>query len=84
MKELGNLAIVCAQRTDVELSIKNGSVFVHIKERPTTMSAEWDNDEKILDIIHELNFGIPSKREITSESNAFEFLKLSYAISKKD
>ena len=51
MKELGNLAIICAKRNDLELSIKEGHVFVHMENSPTVMSAEWDNDEKISSII---------------------------------
>lgn len=31
MKELGNLAIICAKRNDLELSIKEGHVFVHME-----------------------------------------------------
>ena len=43
MKQLGNLAIVCARRKDVTLRIE--------------FSADWDDDETILSVIHELNFG---------------------------
>lgn len=75
MKELGNLAIICAKRNDLELSIKEGRVFVRLENSPTMMSAEWDNDEKISNIIHELNFGTYPKKKIMSESNAFDFLK---------
>ncbi len=75
MKELGNLAIICAKRNDLELSIKEGHVFVHMENSPTVMSAEWDNDEKISSIIHELNFGTYPQKKIMSESNAFDFLK---------
>lgn len=59
MKQLGNLAIVCAQRKDVTLRIEQGRVMVLLDGTyaPAVFSAYWDNDETILSIIHELNFG---------------------------
>lgn len=59
MKQLGNLAIVCATRKDTLLQMLNGNVAIHLGEGPNraVLSAEWDDDEKITAIIHELNFG---------------------------
>ena len=59
MKQLGNLAIVCAQRKDVTLRIEQGRAMVLLDGAyaPTAFSAEWDDDETILSVIHELNFG---------------------------
>ena len=59
MKQLGNLSIVCAQRTDVLMQIYGGQVSVHVGEGPerTSLFAAWDDDEVIQRIIHELNFG---------------------------
>lgn len=59
MKQLGNLAIVCAQRKDVTLRIEQGRVMVLLDGTyaPTAFSADWDDDETILSVIHELNFG---------------------------
>lgn len=59
MKQLGNLAIVCAQRKDTLLQMLNGTVCVHLASGSdrSTLSAEWDDDTKITAIIHELNFG---------------------------
>ena len=59
MKQIGNLAIVCAQRKDVTLRIEQGRVMVLLDGTyaPTAFSADWDDDETILSIIHELNFG---------------------------
>ena len=59
MKQLGNLAIVCAQRKDVTLRIEQGRVLVMLDGTyaPTAFSADWDDDETILSVIHELNFG---------------------------
>ncbi len=59
MKQLGNLAIVCARRKDTLLQMLNGNVAIHLGDGPNraVLSAEWDYDEKISDIIHELNFG---------------------------
>lgn len=59
MKQLGNLVIVCAQRKDVTLRIEQGRVMVLLDGTyaPTAFSADWDDDETILSVIHELNFG---------------------------
>lgn len=59
MKQLGNLAIVCATRKDTLLQMLNGNVAVHLGDGPNraVLSAEWDDDETITAIIHELNFG---------------------------
>jgi len=53
MKQLGNLAIVCARRKDVTLRM----VLLDGPYAPTAFSADWDDDETILSVIHELNFG---------------------------
>lgn len=59
MRQLGNLAIVCAKRKDTLLQMLNGNVVIHLGDGPSraALSAEWNDDEKILAIIHELNFG---------------------------
>ena len=59
MKQLGNLAVVCAAKKDVLLQIHNGVVSVHYGEGPTreTATARWDDDEAVRAIVHELNFG---------------------------
>ena len=59
MKQIGNLAIVCARRKDVTLRIEQGRAMVLLEGTyaPTAFSADWDNDETILSIIPELNFG---------------------------
>lgn len=59
MKQLGNLAIVCAQRSEVLLQLHNRMVSVHVGEGPgrATLCAVWDDDKQINSIIHELNFG---------------------------
>jgi len=56
MKQLGNLAIVCAQRQDVELLLRNGNVCVRVHGWPI-LHTEWDNDAAISNVIRELNFG---------------------------
>lgn len=59
MKQLGNLAIVCAQRNDVQLQIKDGIVTVQVGAtlpKPMYLLA-WDDDTAIAGIIRELNFG---------------------------
>ena len=59
MKQIGNLAIVCAQRKDVALRIEQGRAMVLLDGTyaPTAFSADWDDDETIMAVIHELNFG---------------------------
>lgn len=56
MKQLGNLALVCAKRTDVELHIGSHQAFIYVGGEEV-MSAPWDDDERIEEIIRELNFG---------------------------
>lgn len=59
MKQLGNLAMVCARRPEVLLQIHGGQAAVHVgagSDRATLITA-WDNDAEISNIIRELNFG---------------------------
>lgn len=60
MKQLGNLAIVCARRSDVQLQIKDGTVTVLVGENPPKLMylLAWDDDSAITGIIRELNFGL--------------------------
>ena len=60
MKQLGNLAIVCARRSDVQLQIKDGTVTVLVGENPPKLMylLAWDDDSAIVGIIRELNFGL--------------------------
>ena len=59
MKQLGNLAVVCAGRPDVLMQLYEGVVSVHIGTGPyrSSVSAKWDDDRAIEAIVHELNFG---------------------------
>lgn len=59
MKQLGNLAIVCARRGDVSLQVYDHMAAVHVGCGPqrAVMTAKWDDDEAVSRIIHELNFG---------------------------
>lgn len=59
MKQLGNLAIVCAQRPEVLMQIHGGIVSVHVGCGPERASlfAAWDDDAGVSGIVHELNFG---------------------------
>lgn len=59
MKQLGNLAIVCAQRRSVQFVVESGEVRVTIRNFPGSPSyyLRWDDDKKIEEVIHELNFG---------------------------
>jgi len=59
MKQLGNLAIVCARRPEILLQIHSGEVSVHVGEGPRreTLHAGWEDDTTIAQLIRELNFG---------------------------
>jgi len=59
MKQLGNLAMVCAQRSEVLMTVFNGSVTVCLGNGPDRkiLTAPWNDDEKINRLIYELNFG---------------------------
>lgn len=59
MKQLGNLAIVCARRRSVEFLAENGEVRVTIRKFPGTPTyyLRWDDDKKAEEIIRELNCG---------------------------
>ncbi len=63
MKQLGNLAVVCAKRDDVLMQIQAQMVAVHVGDGPErrTLTAQWDDDEAIRDIVYELNFDQASK-----------------------
>lgn len=66
MKQLGNLAIICAKRPDVLLQIYDGYARIHIGEGPERayMTAKWDDDEEINKFIYELNYGKYAKEEM--------------------
>ncbi len=59
MKQLGNLAVVCARRPEVLMQVHGGEVSVHVGAGPerTVMHTTWDNDTEISRVIYELNFG---------------------------
>lgn len=59
MKQIGNLAIVCARRSDVQMEIRNRtvSVLVGTIAPKEAWFADWDDDAAITALIHELNFG---------------------------
>ena len=58
MKQLGNLAVVCAQRPDVLMQIYGNEVSGHVGEGPerAVLSTKWVDDTTIQGIIRELNF----------------------------
>jgi hypothetical protein len=65
MKQICNLANICARRNDgVLFQVCNGIITVHVGHGPDKerLSAEWNDDETINKIIYELNFGKFSKK----------------------
>ena len=59
MKQLGNLAVICAQRPE----LRGGLVLVQAKNR-AAMEAAWNDDTRIEKMIYELNFGAFSKERL--------------------
>ena len=59
MKQIGNLAVVCARRQDVHLQVGREKLCVHVGAGPQlkTLHAAWNDDDAIQRIVHELNFG---------------------------
>ena len=62
MKQLGNLAVICAQRPEL-LQLRAGLVSVQAKNR-AAMEAAWNDDTRIEKMIYELNFGAFSKERL--------------------
>ena len=65
MKELGNLAVVCAGRMDILLQIYDGYACVYVGEGPERahMIAPCNDNEAIRKIVSELNFGRYARKE---------------------
>lgn len=65
MKQLGNLAIICAKRPEMLMQIYNGTVCVHVGEGPNRehLQAAWDDDAAINKMIHEINHGKYAEKE---------------------
>ncbi len=59
MKQLGNLAIVCAQRPEVLMTVFNGNVNICLGNGPDRkiLTVPWNSDAEISRIVYELNFG---------------------------
>lgn len=64
MKQIGNLAIICARRSGVLLQILDGraTVFVGQGSDRRSFSTDWDDDHTINRLIHELNYGELSEK----------------------
>ena len=65
MKQLGNLAIICARRPATLLQIIEGRATVHIGIGPKrkSVAVDCDDDGKISELIYELNYGKLSEKE---------------------
>jgi hypothetical protein len=65
MKQLGNLAVVCAKRTGVLLQILDGkaTLYAGFGSNRQSFMAEWDDDEQISSLIRELNYGKLSEED---------------------
>lgn len=72
MKQIGNLAVVCAMRDDVSFQLYDHRVSVHVGQGPqrAVMSAVWDDDQEINKMIRELNFGAYSVQTLAKAESA--------------
>ena len=70
MKQLGNLAIVCARRKGVLLQILDGKATVHVGEGSSRRSftTDWNDDRQISSLIHKLNFGELSEKGVNNDA----------------
>jgi hypothetical protein len=70
VKELGNLAVICAGRKDVMLMLYEGAALLFIGKPPDCKAfrADCSNEKKIEGLIHELNFGTLSERRIGNDN----------------
>lgn len=70
MKQLGNLAMVCARRPEVMMRLHGGKVSVFVGTGPdrSVMDSAWDSDTEINRIIHELNFGRHAPQNVSVDS----------------
>lgn len=59
MKQLGNLALVCAKRRDTLMQVLDGSVTIHVGHEPdkSSFTMDWHDDARIFELILELNHG---------------------------
>ncbi len=66
MKQLGNLAMVCAKRPEVLMTLYEGKVTVCVGAGPgrAAMCCDWDNDSEINRMVYELNFGKYARKEM--------------------
>jgi len=70
MKQLGNLAIICALRSGVLLQILDGKATIHTGTGSgrRSLTVDWDDDPQINSLIHELNFGELSEKGVVYDA----------------
>lgn len=66
MKQLGTLAVVCAQRSDVKLDIFDGGVTVRVCRLPKEIVhiLPWDDDDAVRYLVYELNHGSLKRKRL--------------------
>lgn len=71
MKELGNVAIVCAQRPDALMQTYKGQVTIHVYHglKRDVFHADWKDDGALQGIIHQLNHGVYARQSKTPFEN---------------
>lgn len=85
MKQLGNLAILSANRRDVVMKVVNGEVIVivGIGYAKTAMYAKWNDDAKINGIIHTLNYGQFKNKGVNTMSDRVKVIKETYKLGTR-
>lgn len=70
MKQLGNLAVVCAQRSDVKLDIFDGGVTVRVCRLPKEIVhiLPWDDDNAVRGLVYELNHGRLKRKRMPADN----------------
>jgi len=72
MKQLGNLAVVCARRPDVLLQLYQGRVSLYVGEGPerAVCTARWEDDAAISGMPAPLVAAVPRQASSISTSSA--------------
>jgi len=86
MKQLGNLAIICAKRDDLCLSIYNGKVTVHMGCGPDKKQVTMDccDDNAISKFIYELNHGEYRREGTSTDAAVVQTVYVCYEVNCPD
>ena len=73
LKQLGNLAVTCAERNNVKLEVFNRCITLRICQPPKEIihCIAWDDDRTVSRLIYELNHGCYMPPKVRKKSAAF-------------